>query len=468
MTQKSELILALEQIEREKGVKKEDVLSMIEGAVASALKKHLGRNANVLCSINPETAEIGAKLRKIAVETVADPEVEISIPEARLKNPEAAPGSEIDFPVDASEFARIAAQTAKQVLVQKIREIERDNLYDEYKPKEGEMVSGAVHRFMDRNIIADMGKAEAILPVREQIRRERYNIGDRVRAVILKVDKAQRGPQIVLSRASPVFLKRLFEMEVPEIGEKIVEIVEVVRDPGFRAKVVVRSNNPKVDPVGACVGIRGSRIRSIMNELSGERIDLIPHSPETVAFIANAIAPGKASSVRIVDEACRQAEIIVPNDQLALTIGKDGQNIRLACKLTGWSLSVKSEAQKSEEVLQAKETMKAGLLEMEGVGPRIAEMLVKSGLHDIRKLASAQVENLTTIQGVGPKTAEKIIESAKKYLAEHPEKAGAPEAAPAAEPAPEGTPRADGEGAAPREDPGEGAGTAGDASGGGA
>ncbi|MFA6092839.1 MAG: transcription termination factor NusA [Elusimicrobiota bacterium] len=435
MTQKSELILALEQIEREKGVRKEDVLAMIEGAIASALKKHLGRNANVICTIDPNSAEIGARLRKKVVETIADAEQEILLAEAQKTHPAAAVGEDVDFPVDAREFARIAAQTAKQVLVQKIREIERDNLYEEYKPKEGEMAGGSVHRFMDRNIIVDMGKAEAILPVREQIRRERYNIGDRVRAVILKVDKAQRGPQIVLSRAHPSFLKRLFEMEVPEIGEKIVEIVDVVRDPGFRAKVVVRSNNPKVDAVGACVGLRGSRIRSVMNELSGERIDLIIHSPETSTFIANAIAPGKASSVKIIDDVNRQAEIIVPNDQLALTIGKDGQNIRLACKLTGWSLSVKSESQKSEESQQAKQSVMADLRELEGIGPKTAEVLAKSGLFDIPKLATLKPEDLTTLQGVGEKTAAKIIESAKKYMEGRGTSGGAaPVAAQKAEP----------------------------------
>jgi len=458
MAQKSELILALEQIEREKGVKKDEVLSMIEGAVASALKKHLGRNANVICTIDPETAEIGAKLRKKVVETVTMPEAEMTLAEARRAQPSAEAGAELDFPIDAREFARIAAQTAKQVLVQKIREIERDNLYEEYKPKEGEMASGSVHRYMERNIIVDLGKAEAVMPVREQIRRERYSIGDRVRAIILKVDKVQRGPQIVLSRASPIFLKRLFEMEVPEIGEKVVEIVDVVRDPGFRAKVVVRSNNPKVDPVGACVGIRGSRIRSIMNELSGERIDLIPHSPETITYIGNAISPGKASSVRILDEASRQAELIVPNDQLALTIGKDGQNIRLACKLTGWSLNVKSEAQKSDEVKQAQDLKIADLRELEGIGPKTAEMLTKGGFHDIRKLSTLKPEDLTTLQGVGPKTAEKIIMSAKKWVA----KAAAeprPEAAPAvpAENAPAPSPALAGEGEAPPQAPPEAA-----------
>ena len=420
MAANKELIPALEQIEREKGVKKEDVLVMIEGAIASALRKHHGRLADIVCVIDRDTAEISAFKRMKVVEAVVDKDTELTPGDAVKWKKGAAVGDVLELVVDARGFERIAAQTAKQVLIQKIREIERDNLFEEFKPKEGEMVTGSVHRFMERNIIVEMGKAEAILPVREQIRRERYNIGDRIRAVILKVDKAQRGPQVVLSRATPDFLRRLFEMEVPEITERVVEIVDIARDPGFRAKVVVRSNNPKVDAVGACVGIRGSRIRSIMNELSGERIDLIPFSPETSTFIMNAIAPGKANSVRILDPVNRQAEVIVPNDQLALTIGREGQNIRLACRLTGWSLAVKSEQQKSDEVQKNKEALRTMLEVLEGIGPKTAEVIIAAGFADIYKLADMSLEYLTTLQGVGEKTAEKIIESAKAWAAEHP------------------------------------------------
>lgn len=429
MAANKELIPALEQIEREKGVKKEDVLVMIEGAIASALRKHHGRLADIVCVIDRDTAEISAFKRMKVVEAVVDKDTEMTPGDAVKWKKGAAVGDVLELAVDARGFERIAAQTAKQVLIQKIREIERDNLFEEFKPKEGEMVTGSVHRFMERNIIVEMGKAEAILPVREQIRRERYNIGDRIRAVILKVDKAQRGPQVVLSRATPDFLRRLFEMEVPEITERVVEIVDIARDPGFRAKVVVRSNNPKVDAVGACVGIRGSRIRSIMNELSGERIDLIPFSPETSTFIMNAIAPGKANSVRIVDPVNRQAEVIVPNDQLALTIGREGQNIRLACRLTGWSLAVKSEQQKSDEVQKTKEAQRTMLEVIEGIGPKTAEVIIAAGFADIYKLADMSPEYLTTLQGVGEKTAEKIIESAKAWVAEHPRPEPAAEAA---------------------------------------
>ncbi|MCX5790086.1 MAG: transcription termination factor NusA [Elusimicrobia bacterium] len=309
-TAKSPLMTALEQIEREKGVKAEDILEMIKGAIKSALQKAKGKDADIRVEIDSQTAAITAAQVKKVVEEITIPDQEMTAEEG--KKYKKGVGDEVVFPInDMDLFARIAAQTAKQVLTQKVREVERDNLYDEFKPKEGEVISGAVHRFMDRNIILDLGKTEAIMPLREQIRRERYGVGERVRAVILKVDKAQRGPQVLVSRASPLFLRRLFELEVPEINEKIVEVIEIVRDPGFRAKALVRSNNPKVDAVGACIGIRGSRIRSIMNELSGERIDLVPFTDDIAAFIGGSLTPAKASSVKLVDKENKRAEVIV-------------------------------------------------------------------------------------------------------------------------------------------------------------
>jgi N utilization substance protein A len=417
---KSELILALEQIEREKGIKVEEILKMIEGAVVSSLRKHVGEETRIEASIDPDTAEFKAHVVKVVVETVTNPELEIELGKARQYRRDAQLGEDVQLPAPAADFARIAAQTAKQVLTQKVREVERDKLYDEFKPKEGEVVSGSVHRFMDRNIVVDLGKTEAILPLREQIRRERYNVGGRVRAVIMRVDKAQRGPQVLLSRASPNFLRRLFELEVPEIGEKIVEIVDAVRDPGFRAKVVVRSNDPKVDPIGACVGIRGSRIRSIMNELSGERIDLIPYSEDIAAYLGNSLAPAKVAKVRIVDEANHRAEIIVPDEQLSLAIGKEGQNIRLACRLTNWSLEVKSEGQTGAEAKQRAADAAGELAELEGVGPKTLEVLVKAGVTDVRRIAGMSAEELTAFEGVGPKTAQKIIAAAQEWVKAHP------------------------------------------------
>jgi len=414
---KSELILALEQIEREKGIRKDDILHMIEGAVVSSLRKHVGKDAIIEAAIDPETAQFTANVVKKVAETVANAELEISLQEAKRYKKDAQVGEDVRLPAPAADFARIAAQTAKQVLTQKVREVDRDKLYDEFKPKEGEIVNGSVHRFMERNIIVDLGKTEAILPVREQIRRERYNVGGRVRAVILRVDKAQRGPQVLISRAAPLFLQRLFELEVPEINEKIVEILGVARDPGFRAKVVVKSNDAKVDPIGACVGVRGSRIRSIMNELSGERIDLIPYDEDVAKYLGNSLAPAKVSSVRVIDEDGRRAEALVSDEQLSLAIGKEGQNIRLACRLTGWTLEVKSEGQRREEQKVATEEAAGALSVLEGVGPKTIDLLVQAGITDVERLAGCKPEDLTTLQGVGEKTAAKIIASAQKALA---------------------------------------------------
>ena len=418
MSSKSELILALEQIEREKGIKKDDILKMIEGAVVSSLRKHVGKNTIIEATIDPDTAEFRANLIKKVVGTVVDAELEIALEEAKRYKKDAVLGEDLRLPAPAADFARIAAQTAKQVLTQKIREVERDNLFEEFKPKEGEIVSGSVHRFMERNIVVDLGKTEAMMPLREQIRRERYSIGGRVRAVILRVDKAQRGPQVLLSRAAPLFLKRLLELEVPEINEKIVEVVEVVRDPGFRAKVMVKSNDPKVDAVGSCVGIRGSRIRSIMNELAGERIDLIPYSADLPALLGNSLAPAKISIVHILDPDNRRAEVIVPDEQLSLAIGKDGQNIRLACRLTGWNLEVKSEGQKGAEVKASHAGAASELSVLEGIGPKTADILVKGGMTDIQRLSELKPEDLMTLQGIGEKTAAKIIASARKFVKE--------------------------------------------------
>lgn len=410
---KSELVLALEQLEREKNIRKDDVLKMIEEAVVNSLRKHVGMDAVIEASIDPETAEFRANVVKTVVETVVEPEKEIGLAEAKRHKKDAAVGEQVRLPAPVTDFARIAAQTAKQVLAQKIREKERDVLYDEYKPKEGEIVTGSVHRFLERNVIVDIGKTEAILPVREQIRRERYVVGGNVRAMILRVDKAQRGPQVVLSRAAPLFLKRLFELEVPEIADKIVEIVEVAREPGFRAKVVVKSNEPKIDPVGSCVGLRGSRIRSIMNELAGERIDLIPYDAQIEKYLANSLAPAKVESVRVLDAQNQRAEALVSEEHMALAFGKDSQNVRLACRLTGWEIEIKTQPKAA-----AVAAPPAGLSALEGVGAKTAEILAAGGFADPAALAACAPEALTALEGIGEKTALKIIASAKKHVAE--------------------------------------------------
>ena len=408
---KSELMGALEQIAREKNIPVEEILSMIEGAVVSSLRKNVGKNADIRATIDRESGQFSAVVAKKVVETVVDPELGLTPEQAQKYKKGAKVGDEVVYAAPAADFARIAAQTAKQVLPQRVREVERDKLYEEFKPKEGEVVSGSVHRFVERSIIVDLGKTEGVLPPREQIRRERYNIGGNVRAVILRVDKSQRGPAVVLSRAADLFLQRLMEQEVPEIADKTVEIVRIVRDPGFRAKVVVKSNDPRVDAIGSCVGLRGSRIRSIMNEVAGERIDLIPFSEGVEESLANALAPAKVSSVQVMDPENRIAEILVAEEQLALAIGKDGQNVRLAQKLTGWTLEVKAEPAKAASAPAA-----SGLAGVEGVGPKTLELLTKAGISDAAALAAATPEQLKDA-GVGEKTAVKIIAAAKEAAA---------------------------------------------------
>ncbi len=437
---KSELLPIIEQIERDKGIKKEDILHMIEQALVSAYRKHAGQQVNVEAVVDPDAGQIRAYVVKTFVETVANPAVEITLAEAKKVKNGILSETELRIPVDAEEFARIAAQTAKQVLIQKFRETERESLYTEYKPKEGQMVNGQVLRFANRNLVVDLGRAEAILPPREQVRRERWMIGDRVRAVILKVEKGPRGPEVILSRAAPDFVKKLFEQEVPEIYEKTVEVVEVVREPGLRSKVVVKSNNPKVDPIGACVGVKGSRVRPIINELQGERIDLVARTNDAATYISNSLSPAKPMLVNILSHEEKRAEVLVADDQLSLAIGKGGQNVRLAAKLTGWQIDVRSATQKKEAAAAAFAAPADDLSQLEGVGPKTAESLEKAGWNDFQRLSQASPADLTAIDGVGEKTAEKIIESAKAYLAAQEAAAEAPapaEEASPVEPSPE-------------------------------
>ncbi|MFA6583481.1 MAG: transcription termination/antitermination protein NusA [Elusimicrobiaceae bacterium] len=439
-SQSKQLMIALEQLERERNIKREDVFKTIEDALVSALRKHIGKNAQIVARMDPETGVIRAYQVMKVVENVFTPETEISLDKAKEKIATAEIGDEISLGLSVSEFSRIAAQIAKQVLIQKIRDIERDNLFREYKPREGEIITGMVRRFSDKDIIVDLGKAEAILPYCEQIRKERYAPNARLRALIAKVltqkeimeepeykryrsavmkmDKGQKGPYVILSRASEAFLRKLFELEVPEVEEKLVEIMKIERDPGFRAKVVVQGTDSKVDPVGACVGMRGMRIRMITNELSGERVDLIPYINDAHMMIINAMSPARVTSVRVLDAANKKALVIVPDDQLPVAIGRDWQNIRLASRITGWELEAKSETQVREEAEKLQETFARVLEGVDGIGPKIAEVLVSAGLTDITKIASLTPDYLSTLQGVGEKTAEKIIDGAKKYLSD--------------------------------------------------
>ena len=445
-----ELLAALEGLEREKNIKRDDILKTIEDSLVSALRKNLGKMAQITAKIDVATGTIDAAQQLNVVEVVTNPEMEIDLATAQKTNKKLKVGDIFSRPLQVTDFSRIAAQIAKQVLIQKVRGIERENFYKEYKPREGEVVMGSVRRMSERDMIVDLGKIEAILPYCEQIRKEHYNNGSRIKAMITKVmnttdftdvgddptlgryksvafrlDKGQRGPYVFLSRASNKFLEELFKVEVPEINEGIVEIKGIERDPGFRSKVLVSSIDSKIDPIGTCVGMRGIRIRAIQNELSGERIDLINYSADISTFLMNSIAPAKANFVQITSVRNKKALIIVPDDQLAIAIGKDWQNIRLASRLTGWDLDVKSESQKAQEGKAVMESIKNILASIDGVGPKTAEWLQKAGFTTVEKLANVETEHLCTVQGIGDKTAAKIIEGAKKYLAEH----AAPQAA---------------------------------------
>jgi transcription termination/antitermination protein NusA len=320
-----------------------------------------------------------------------------------------------------------------------MRENERQSILEEYQTKEGTLVGGTVHRFVDHNIIIDLGKTEGILPVREQVRRERFSISERVKVLVLKVERGTRGPKILLSRSHPLVVQRLFEQEVPEVYEKMVEVIEVVREPGFRAKVAVKSNNPKIDPVGACVGVKGSRVRPIIDELRGERIDLIAWSSDAAKYISASLSPAKVISVNIVNESEKQAEIVVSDDMLSLAIGKSGQNARLAARLTGWHIDIKSESQRKEAAQERVAHSTEELAKLEGVGPKTIDILIKGGWGSIEKLSHAKPDDLTGLRGVGEKTAVKIVQAAKAVLAQTPapvetvEAAEVPEAAEASE-----------------------------------
>jgi N utilization substance protein A len=417
MSEKGELLMALEQIEKDKKIKKEDILVVIENALVSAYKKHVGKNVNVEAKVNPDTGEMTASVVKVAVKDVSNHLLELSLKDARKINKKIEIGDEVRIPLDTQDFSRIAAQTAKQVIVQKIRESERSSLFEEMKEKVGQIVSGVVYHIVGRNLIVDLGKSESILPGSEQVFKEKFNIGQHIKTVIIKVEKSSEGSGIVLSRASTELVKRLFELEVPEIYEKIVEIVNAVRDPGLRTKVAVLSHNPKVDPVGACVGIKGARIKPIIDELRGERIDLVPYSVDPIKYIAGSLSPAKVISVSIVSENEKKAEVLVSDNMLSLAIGKNGHNVRLAAKLTGWHIDVKSEKQKKEEIDAKIEQDTENLSELEGLSEKTIETLVNSGFTNIEKLSSLNTEDLTTLPGIGEKTAEKIIEAAKKSLA---------------------------------------------------
>ncbi len=403
----TELIRVIDQVSREKGVDREVLIKTIEEAVRAAARKKLGHNYDLEVSFNEEMGEIEIFEFKEVVEKVTNENVEISLEEAKQIDPGSEIGDSLGIKMDTDALGRIAAQSAKQVIMQRLREAERDIVYDDFKDRRGEIIHGIAQRFDKGAIIVNLGRTEAELPTKEQIPKESYKQGDRVRAYILDVKQFSRGPQIILSRTHPNFLSALFENEVPEISEGIVRIVQVAREPGSRAKIAVSSKDSDVDPVGACVGMKGSRVQAVVQELRGEKIDIVTWDPDPAKFICNALAPAEIVRV-IVDEANQTMEVVVPDDQLSLAIGKRGQNVRLASKLSGWNLDVTSESDYNRALKEAYNS----LLKLDGVGEATASNLYQQGFRSTEEVAGASVSDLMQVDGIGEEKAKKIIESA--------------------------------------------------------
>lgn len=408
------LFHTIEQIGREKGIDPETIILAVEEAMVTASKKFYRTEENLIAQLDRDTGVIAVFSVKTVVSEVEDELNEITLKEAKKYDAECDIGSEIQIPKSTQGLGRIAAQTAKQVIYQKVREAERENIYNEYSSRIGEIINGNIKRFERKDIIVDLGKTEALLPYTEQCKMEKYNQGDRIRAVIIDVLQMSKGPQIIVSRTDPSLVMKLFEMEVPEIYDGTVILKNAVREPGDRAKVAVVSRDGDIDPVGACVGMKGSRVQAIIRELRKEKIDIVEWSTEPAVFAANALNPAKVSKVTIVESEEKVLEVIVDESQLSLAIGKKGQNVRLAAKLIGWKIDIKSEEDKRKEVEEAMQKMASPeeneLLALPGVGKSLANKLSENGITDLASLEATSLEELIKIPGIGKKTAEKLFD----------------------------------------------------------
>jgi N utilization substance protein A len=456
----SELSQLIEQVGKDKGIQQDILVEALESAMLSAARKKLGTQKNLEAHYNDDLGEVEVFQFKDVVEKIKDFENELSIEDAKELDIEAEYGDSLGIKIETETFGRIAAQTAKQVIIQKIKEAEGENIYNEYKDKVGQLVNGVVQRFERKNVIVNLGRAEAVLLYREQIPRESFFQGDRVRAMILDVKMENRGPEIILTRVDPQFIIKLFEVEVPEVYDGIIKIMGAAREAGKRAKIAVATEDPDVDPVGACVGVKGSRVQSVVKELRGEKIDIIHYSPDIARYVCNALAPAEVSKV-IIDEINRTMEVIVSDDQPSLAIGKGGINIRLASKLVDWKIEVKNKAQDEEtrreitalideairkelekSPLASKETASGTVLSKEqdsleekaepsksasgasglsvevlpGVGDKTSEILKNNGYEKIGDLKNLAIKDLENIEGIGPKKAKKIFDTVWTFI----------------------------------------------------
>jgi transcription termination/antitermination protein NusA len=414
---------SIEILSKEKGIDPQIVFDAVKDAMLIAARKHYRTTEDYVADLDPKTGAIKLYAVKKAAETVVDPVHEISMAEARRIQPDAEPGAEIRLQKNTEALGRISAQTAKQVIFQKVREAERETVFNEYSGRTGELVNCTIKRVEGPDYILDLGKTEARLPKKEQSRLENYSVSDRIRCVIRLVDKSSKGPGVLVSRAAPELVMRLFEQEVPEIYDGTVSIKGCAREAGERTKIAVQSRDRDVDSVGACVGMKGMRVQSIIRELRGEKIDIIEYSEDPVVFATHALSPAKVSRISILDALEKHMEVIVDDSQLSLAIGKKGQNVRLAAKLLGWKVDIKSEEEKRQEVESQMAALVApgapvSVLIEHGLTESIVEKLLEAGIGTIEKLGSMTPEELEEIQGVGPKMVEKIQESVNAYYSQ--------------------------------------------------
>ncbi|MFC5421719.1 MAG: transcription termination/antitermination protein NusA [Stutzerimonas stutzeri] len=411
-----ELLQIADAVAREKSIDRQIVIDAMQDAIAKAARSRYGAETDVHAEINPKSGELRLARHLQVVDLVENGAVEITVDEAKRHNPAAQVGDVIADPLPPFDFGRIAAQSAKQVIVQKVREAERDRQYDEYKDRIGEIVNGAVKRVEYGNVFVDLGRGEAIIRRDEMIPRETFKVGDRARAYVYDVRREPRGPQIFLSRTHPQFMAKLFGQEVPEIYDGIVEVKAVARDPGSRAKIAVISRDSSIDPVGACVGMRGSRVQAVVGELQGEKIDIIPWSPDVATFVVNALQPAEVAKV-VLDEEADKIEVVVPDEQLSLAIGRRGQNVRLASQLTGWDIDILTEQEESErrqkEFVQRTELFMNAL----NVDETVGQLLASEGFRSVEEVAYVEPSELSSIEGFDEDTAAEIQSRAQEHLA---------------------------------------------------
>ncbi len=412
-----ELLQIADAVARDKLIDRELVIEAMEESLGKAARSRYGAEYDIRAHIDRKTGELHMSRAMQAVEEVENHFTEIPLEEARLKNPEVQEGDFITEPLPTLDFGRIAAQTAKQVIVQKVREAERERQYEEFKDRVGEIINGIVKRVEYGNVVVDLGRAEAMLRRDQLIPRETYRVGDRIRAYIRDVRSETRGPQIFLSRTAPEFMAKLFAMEVPEIYDGVIEVKAVARDPGSRAKIGVISYDNGIDPVGACVGMRGSRVQAVVNELQGEKIDIIPWNDDAATFIVNALQPAEVAKV-VMDEEAQRIEVVVPDDQLSQAIGRRGQNVRLASQLTGWEIDIMTEAEESERRQQEFVERTNMFQETMNVDEMVAQLLVSEGFTSLEEVAYVELDELTSIDGFDEGTAEELQARARESLEE--------------------------------------------------